>query len=460
MISKASIAFCTVSVLIVLATGCIPESPAKSTSDLSQPDTTLSGVNTPNNASNKLSVPSIQPPLLEDSFLSESSLSSISNAQVVTDDKWIDKPVEKATSKDLSRATTSPIERTSTSPLAVGPASTPLTVSKISELDPNKVIEAHEQVLTKLYTITLPSVAKIEVDHAVQDSFIPIGEGSGFVWDEHGTVITNNHVVKHADRVWVRFEDGSVFRARVLGTDPDSDLAALHIDTPTGYLTSLSQGDSDQLQVGQIVVTMGNPFGQGFTMTRGIISALGRTIPGDDTSPYKIPSAIQTDAPINPGNSGGPLFDRKGNVIGINSQIISQSGSSSGVGFAIPINIAKIVIPSLIRDGSYTYAYMGISGRSVDSRFAETIDLHRDIRGVMIQEIIGKPAASAGLAGTTDKKRGDIITAIDSEVVKTMEDLVSYLVQNTTPGDKVVVDVIRLDDSTASIEVLLEPRPI
>ena len=195
-------------------------------------------------------------------------------------------------------------------------------------------------------------------------------------------------------------------------------------------------------------------------MTSGIVSALGRTIEDGTNSLYKIPSAIQTDASINPGNSGGPLFDVSGNVIGINSQIISQSGASAGIGFAIPINIAKIVIPELVATGSHTYTYLGISGGSVTSLVAENAGLDRDTRGVIISELTaGGPAGKAGLRGAQGNNRGDIITSIDGVSVRTIEDLIAYLAVNTKPGQTIVVEAIRPNGSIEKIDVLLEPRP-
>jgi len=336
----------------------------------------------------------------------------------------------------------------------------PAQVAPVVELDAAAIVAAQEKVFTDLYVATLPSVVHISVDRAVQGGFQPAGEGSGFVWDESGVIVTNNHVVDGSDRVWVNFEDGNVFLAQIIGTDPDSDLAALQIDAPAGYLTPVSLGDNDDLKVGQFTFALGNPFGETFTMTSGIVSALGRTITGAANSPYKIPSAIQTDAPINPGNSGGPLFNVHGEVIGINSQIISQSGASAGIGFAIPINIAKIVIPELIATGSHTYTYLGISGGSVTSLVAENTGLDRNTRGVIISGLTaGGPAGKAGLRAPQGSTRGDIITSIDGVSVRTIEDLIAYLAVNTKPGQTIVVEAIRADGATEDVDVLLEPRP-
>lgn len=355
----------------------------------------------------------------------------------------------------------SSVPATQVDPGLVDPPAARVQVAKVADLAPMAIVMAHEQVLTDLYEATLPSAVHISVDRSVQGGFRRAGEGSGFVWDTSGVIVTNNHVVADSDRVWAIFEDGHVFLAEIIGTDPESDLAALRIDAPAGYLKPVSLGDSEDLKVGQLAIAIGNPFGEIFTMTGGIISALGRTITGSSDSPYKIPSAIQTDAPINPGNSGGPLFDVQGNVIGINSQIISRSGSSSGVGFAIPVNIAKVVIPELIVTGSHTYAYLGISGGNVTSRVAEQNGLDSDVRGVIVSELAaGGPAADGGLVGTRGNNRGDIITAIDGVPTTTIEDLMAYLAEHTKPGQTVVVEVIRPNDSVANVDLFLEPRPV
>ena len=242
-------------------------------------------------------------------------------------------------------------------------------------LDAATVVAAHEEVLAGIYESVLPSVVHIEVaqkaggpqggaappdippqfrrfydrpdapEGETPRGFYRRGEGSGFLWGDEGHVVTNHHVIADADRVTVIFADGLEVEAKVLGSDPDADLAVLKIDLPADRLKGVALGDSNQLKVGQLAVAIGNPFGQEFTMTSGIVSAMGRTIRSAD-GPFSNPQIIQTDAPINPGNSGGPLLDRLGRVIGINSQIISRSGASAGVGFAVPVNTAKRVVPS------------------------------------------------------------------------------------------------------------------
>ncbi len=260
------------------------------------------------------------------------------------------------------------------------------------QIDAMDIVAAREEVLARIYEDSLPSVVFVRVVHRLDpddrqfggDFFGGIprdrfdeyqhGSGSGFVWDEEGHILINWHVVEGSDSVSVVFADGEEFEAELLGGDPDSDLAILKIDTAQRQVKPLPRGDIDDLRVGQLALAIGSPFGQDFTLTSGIVSALGRTI-RSRSGPYSIPLVVQTDAPINPGNSGGPLLDRLGQVIGINTQILSQSGANSGVGFAVPIDIAKQVVPDLIEHGKYEYAWLGISGATLTADVVEHMGL-------------------------------------------------------------------------------------
>jgi 2-alkenal reductase len=298
--------------------------------------------------------------------------------------------------------------------------------------------------------------------------FFRQGEGSGFVWDNQGHIVTNNHVIEGADRVTVVFPDRTEFEARVIGTDPDSDLAVLDLDEPREDVRPVQLGDSDALKVGQMAVTIGNPFGQEFTMSAGIVSALGRTIRGSN-SPFSIPEVVQTDAPMNPGNSGGPLLDRHGRVIGVNTQIISRSGVSSGVGFAVPVNTAKQVIPALIEDGHYAYPWLGITGSTLRPEVAERMDLPRNTGGALVIQVSDdSPADLAGLRGSNSSSTspglespvgGDVIVAIEGAPIRDMDDLIAYLVSKTRPGDRVTLEVLRDGNSQETLEVTLGKRP-
>jgi len=341
-------------------------------------------------------------------------------------------------------------------------------------------VAAYEQTLIDLYRNTAPSVVSLRVSQEFTHpdvgqfggtpfprGFSSQGEGTGFVWDNKGYIVTNNHVVEGATKIEVFFTDGSVVEATVVGQDPDSDLAVLKVDVPAAKLQPIPPGDSDSLQVGQLTIAIGNPFGQESSMTSGIVSAVGRTIQGGHTR-FSIPKVIQTDAAINPGNSGGPLLNRKGEVIGINTQILSRGGSNAGIGFAIPINIAQKVVPVLLTGNSYEYAWLGISGRTLDSAIATMKNLPADTKGALVMAVAkDSPADKAGLQGGAEKATmgdalptgGDVITAINGQALNDMEDLITYLVTNTRPGDKAELAVLHADGKQETLTVILGSRP-
>ncbi len=399
-------------------------------------------------------------------------------------------PATQLQSAASAAVTTPPAEaRTSEVIASTGssvPAATPVRVPSVApKLDADTIVAAQEQVMIKIYQDLLPSVVHIRVSSRLdtqsispsiprlpqpQDprDFFQQGEGSGFIWDDDGHIVTNNHVIQGAERVTVTFADRVQIEAKVIGTDPDSDLAVLELEEPKEGSRPAPLGDSDLLKVGQMAVAIGNPFGQQFTMTSGIISALGRTI-SSSNSVYSIPEVVQTDAPINPGNSGGPLLDRTGRVIGINTQIISRSGVSSGVGFSVPINIAKRVIPALIDKGHYDYSWLGITGSSLRPEIAAHMDLPRNTGGALIIQVSDdSPADKAGLEGSGETftidgaefpSGGDVIVSIDGTAINQMGDLIAYLVSNTEPGDNVVMEIIRGDQGRIDLNVTLGKRP-
>jgi 2-alkenal reductase len=354
------------------------------------------------------------------------------------------------------------------------------------------VVAAYERALSDLYNTVAPSVVSIRVTQSVEGrSQLPTpfefgrpdlppqpdeegqipprqGQGSGFVWDTEGHIITNYHVVADATKVEVVFANGRTVEAEVLGTDPNSDLAVIKVNLPASELQPVTLGDSDNLKVGQLAIAIGSPFGQEFTMTSGIVSAVHRTIRSGNTF-FSIPEAIQTDAPINPGNSGGPLLDRQGAVIGINTQILSLSGVNGGVGFAVPINTAKQIVPTLIKGEDYEYAWLGITGATLTSEVVESMKLPTDLQGALIINVSQDgPADKAGLVGS-DKTLtvegidyqlgGDVITAINSQPIKGIDELIAYLNQETRPGDTVKLDVVHADGSQETINVTLGARP-
>ncbi len=296
--------------------------------------------------------------------------------------------------------------------------------------------------------------------------YLEQSEGSGFVWDTEGHIVTNYHVVQGADEVEVIFFNRNAVKAKVVGTDPHSDLAVLKVDEHKVSAKPLPLGDSDSLVVGQLVVAIGNPFGETWTMTHGIISALGRTEKSGAT-PFSIPKMIQTDAPINPGNSGGPLLDMGGRVIGVNTMILSPVRGSSGVGFAIPINLVRRVAPVLIAKGKYEYAWLGISGTDLTLDTALAMDLPEETHGALVLEVVpGSPADKAGLRGSHKAELygkpmyvgGDVIVAVDGHKIESMSELVTYLALKTRPGQTIKLTVIR-NGKRIEVPVTLAPRP-
>jgi serine protease Do len=296
--------------------------------------------------------------------------------------------------------------------------------------------------------------------------------GSGFVWDDQGHIVTNNHVVDGASKIEVTFADGKVLDAKLIGRDPDSDLAVIQVDRPANELVPLQLTNSDDVQVGQLGIAIGNPYGLEGTMTAGIISAKGRTMPVGETLgngiSYSIPDIIQTDAPINPGNSGGVLVNDHGQVIGVTFAIESATGANAGIGFVIPSNVVQRVIPALLKDGNYQHTYLGISGTSLVPSLAEAMNLSSDQRGVLVAEVIPNgPADKAGVQGSDRQVAiegndvnvgGDVITAIDGQTIQTMDELISYLARSTEVGQKVSLTVLR-DGKQTDLSVTLQARP-
>jgi len=354
---------------------------------------------------------------------------------------------------------------------------------------PGDILEdagAEERLVANIYERVAPSVVHIRVVKRVSgadqpefeipgwpgrpelpDDFYERGEGSGFVWNKDGHIVTNYHVVQDAEEVEATFFDEMTVVAEVVGTDPDSDLAVLRVDRSEDRLHPVTLGNSDEVFVGQRAIAIGNPFGQEWTLTTGVVSALGRTLPSG-TSNFSIPEMIQTDASSNPGNSGGPLLERDGRVIGVNTLIMSRERASAGVGFAIPGSIVEKVVPVLIEEGSYTYAWLGIVGQDLERETALAMDLPADQRGALVIEVIDEsPAEDAGLEGSNQRVRqngvqlqvgGDIIVAIEGQPVRTMDDLIVYLVKETQPDDRVTLEIVR-DGREMTIEVTLSGRP-
>ncbi len=292
------------------------------------------------------------------------------------------------------------------------------------------------------------------------------GSGSGFIIDKRGLVVTNHHVVAGAQRVVVTMYDGSLYPARVLGTDPELDLAVLYFDPQGRELRPVPRGDSDRLQVGQKVITLGNPYGLEGTLTVGVVSALERPI--ETASGLIMRGMVQTDAAINPGNSGGPLLDRNGHVVGINSMILSPSGASAGLGFAIPINAAARVVAELAETGRVRRGWIDIEGVPLDPRLARAAGTAVE-EGILVTRVLPDGnAAQAGLRGGADGRvirygrhrvpvEGDIVVAVSGEPVATIPEVLATLV-DTRPGDEVAITIVR-DGERQKVALTLSERP-
>jgi len=351
-------------------------------------------------------------------------------------------------------------------PTVAPPQTPPLPAT----VEPANMLEVQVEAV---YEQAAPAVVNITSHMVAYDFFMrPIpqeGTGSGFVYDSEGHIVTNYHVVENAESVSVALSSGEVYTATIVGVDPSTDLAVLHIEAE--HLPDpIPLGDSDQLRVGQFVVAIGNPFGQEGTLTVGVISALGRVIQSPDGR--FIGEAIQTDAAINPGNSGGPLLDLWGRVIGVNSQIISPSRASAGIGFAVSSNTVRRVVPELIANGRYPHPWMGVALAPFDAEGARILrqagmDVPVD-EGLLVTEVVpGSPAEEAGIRGgrqvvSVGRVRvpvgGDIIVAVNGEPTTTFRDLNVYLETETRVGDVVEVTVIR-DGQEIAVEVTLAERP-
>ena len=304
-----------------------------------------------------------------------------------------------------------------------------------------------------IYRRVGPGVVNITSVVIERDFFLnPVpreGAGSGSIIDTDGHILTNHHVVRDSTRLEVTLSDGSKWPARFVGADPDNDLAVIKIDAPTEKLTVIPTGDSSKLEVGQKVLAIGNPFGLQQTLTTGIISSLGRSI--RSVGGVLIQDLIQTDAAINPGNSGGPLLDSKGKIIGINSAIISPTGASVGIGFAIPIQTAKRILPELIEKGYVSYPWIGATVYSLIPEFARFLGLSVE-RGAVIGEVVqGGPVDKAGLKGGHRRVLvgnsmilvgGDVIAEVDGEKVSSSDDLMA-MIRDHRPGDQVKLKVLR-----------------
>lgn len=360
---------------------------------------------------------------------------------------------------------------------------TPATTSLMAVPGP-AALAATQQSLAELYSKVSPSVVNIQVklqtsDGQGQDPNSPfnfpfpfgqqgdpnapdlqaqpqLAEGSGFVYDNQGHIVTNNHVVADASEIVVNFANGQWAKAELVARDPQADLAVIKVTPPKGMsLEPLKLANDNELQVGYMVAAIGSPFDLAETLTSGIVSAIGRSFPtGDGTGPsYSLPDVIQTDAAINPGNSGGPLLDMNGAVVGVNFAINSPIRANSGVGFSIPISVVRKVVPALIEKGKYEYSYLGLSGQTINSLIADEKKWDNSVQGVYVADVTsGGPADKAGV------QADDVVTAIDNQSIHSFEDLLSYLFSSTKPEQKAVLQILR-NGEEKQLEVVLGVRP-
>jgi 2-alkenal reductase len=345
------------------------------------------------------------------------------------------------------------------------------TLSSAAVANPIEDVEliSQQDALIALYEYVSPGVVAILL-YGENSDVIPLGSGSGFVIDKEGHIVTNFHVVQSASQIIVYFPSGIKVRGEVIGTDMDSDLAIIKVDLPPENLTPLPLGDSDNVQVGQIAVAIGNPFGLSGTMTTGIVSSISRTqpslneAPSDDELPitqyFTAGDIIQTDAAINPGNSGGPLLNLNGEVIGINRAIRTVNTNAnlepvnSGIGFAVSVNMLKRVAPSLILYGTYNYPYFGVASGFTDIplSIAEDLGLDPPVGGLATSITPGGPADKAGM------RNGDVVLKINDTPIYTFDDIINFLFKYTSPGDTVDVLVFR-EGEELTFTVELEARP-
>jgi len=394
-------------------------------------------------------------------------------------------PLPNSFVTEQASATPAPTQLPTSAPAAV-PATPGATVAPLPSVAPVPTLAAAEiepleiqqRALVELYRRVNPAVVSIDVagrhppaeGAPAPDQEIPFAQGSGFLFDDQGHIVTNNHVVEDATGFQVRFANGLTVAATLVGRDPGSDLAVLKVDELPPATAPLALADSNRVEVGQTAIAIGNPFGERNTLTVGVVSGLGRSLrgpPSNQGGRFAITNIIQTDASINPGNSGGPLLNIHGEVIGVNTAIRSDSGQFEGIGYAIPSNALARVVPVLIRVGSYEHPWLGVGMRDIDPLLARRFNLSAQ-QGILITSVqSGSPAEQAGLrAGTSSGDYGgvpviydgDIVTAVNGQRVLSGDELVGYLETNAQVGDQVTLSVVR-DAQEQQIVVRLGSRP-
>jgi S1-C subfamily serine protease len=325
----------------------------------------------------------------------------------------------------------------------------------------DQINEINNVILTK------PGVVRVNIqrNQTENENESAGGVGSGFVFDKQGHIITNAHVIKDATKTVVTFLDGRSYSAEIVGVDEYTDIGVIKVNADLKLLNPLSLGDSSNLQVGEPITAIGNPFGLSGSMTSGIVSQMGRLLPSD--SGYSIPDVIQTDAAINPGNSGGPLLNMRGEIVGINTAIQSSTGEFTGVGFAIPSQTVVKIVPTLIRDGEYKHPWIGVSGTDIDLEMANVIGLESTLGFLIITVVEDSPASDAGLIGSNKiievegreySIGGDVIISVDEIDVRKIDDILVHLQREKAVGDEMILEVLR-DGRTTNVTIVLQERP-
>ncbi len=341
-----------------------------------------------------------------------------------------------------------------------------IDVSENDEIQIKKPISSYSKnlSLSEIFEKSESGVVRVNVQRANSVDGVG-GIGSGFVFDKKGHIITNAHVVNDATKVVVTFLDGRSYNAEIIGVDEYTDIAVIKVNADFSLLQPVLLGDSSNLKVGEQIAAIGNPFGLSGSMTSGIISQLGRLLPSD--AGYSIPDVIQTDAAINPGNSGGPLLNMMGGVVGINTAIQSNTGSNTGVGFAIPSQTLAKIVPTLIEKGEYKHPWIGISGRDIDPDMAKVMKLKDAVGFLIVTVVDDSPASKAGLIGSEKiilvegvnyPIGGDVILAVDGIDVRKIDDILIHLQRAKSIGDEMMLEILR-DNRTTTITIILQERP-
>jgi len=336
--------------------------------------------------------------------------------------------------------------------------------NQIDEINNLLVIESKALTLIEIFEKSEPGVVRVNIqrNQTINETG---GVGSGFVFDKKGHIITNAHVIENSIKTVVTFLDGRSYNAEIIGVDKYTDIGVIKVNADLKLLQPLSLGDSSNLEVGEPITAIGNPFGLSGSMTSGIISQIGRLLPSG--SGYSIPDVIQTDAAINPGNSGGPLLNMRGDIVGINTAIQSTTGEFTGVGFAIPSQTVAKIVPTLISEGQYKHPWIGISGRDIDPDMAKVLGLE-DALGFLITTVVkDSPAENAGLIGSNKTIKlegreysigGDIIIAVDGIDIRKIDDILIHLQRVKTVGDDMDLEILR-DGRTTNVTIVLQERP-